>query len=290
MQPRTRPQPPTPAALLALLALIALGGCAPLTAVGGSAPAEDPFVVADLFATQGKALATIAISPTAAVTDAVHDLPTSTPPATAPMPTAVLLRPTMPIATPGPTPVRPIDVPLPATDTPVPAACPAPPAPFGAAWARSPEAQALLGCPVGTPQTMRGAWQTYERGVMVWREQDRSIFVISHLASQQGQSTASWWRLDDTYQEGEALDNMGLSAPPGMLMPERGFGKVWRSNAFVRDALGWATGGEAGMDSVWLQFERGWMMTGPGGRPVYALVPLDGPPYTTGYHLGAMLP
>ena len=265
---------------LALLALLALGGCSPRS----SAP-DDSFVVADLFATPGKALATIAVSPTPEPTATLPDMPTTTPAPTLPLPTAVLLLPTMPIATPGPTPTRAIDAEIPPTPTP---ACEMPPAPFGAAWASAPEVQAALGCATGTPQTMRGAWQTYEHGVMFWREQDRSIFVLSTRALQSGQTTDSWWRFDDTYEEGEPEDNMGLNPPPGMIMPVRGFGKVWRQNGFVRDAVGWAITSETGGESTWLAFEGGWMMSGPDERTLYALVPMDAPPYTTGFHFGPM--
>lgn len=283
MQQPTRTYTLIPLALLALLALTVLGGCGPQAAAAD----DDPFVVADLFATPGKSLATLVLSPTPEPTATVHNAPTDTPAPTLPLPTAILLQPTMPLATPGPTPTRAIDARAEATPTSLAPVCEPPPAPFAGAWA-APDVQATLGCPAGTAQTVNGVWQTYEHGVMFWREQDRSIFVLSNLAIGQGQPTDSWWRFDDTYQEGEPEDSMGLSPPPGMSMPVRGFGKVWRSNGFVRDALGWATSGESGMQSTWLQFESGWMMTGPDGRPVYALVPTGDPPHSTGFHYGAL--
>lgn len=274
--------------LTALVALLALAGCAPRAAQ------NDPFVVADLFATPGRSLATIVLSPTPEPTLTLPGEPaegepgaaTRTPAATLPLPTAILLQPTMPFVQPGPTPTRAIDAAP--TSTPVPV-CDPPPAPFDAAWLSSPEAQALLGCPAGAPQRLSGVWQPYERGSMFWREQDRSIFVISEAATLQGQATDSWWRFDDSYQEGEPEDSMGLTPPEGMSMPVRGFGKVWRANGFVRDALGWATGSEAGAETTWLQFDTGWMMASPGGGPIYALIPLDAPPHAAGYHFGAML-
>lgn len=266
---------------LALLALFALGGCSPQNPA-----ADESFVVADLFATPGKALATIAVTPTPEPTATVANMPTNTPAPTLPLPTAVLLLPTMQISTPGPTPTRAIDAEIPVTPTP---ACEMPPDPFGVVWAASPEVQTALRCATSSPQTVRGAWQSYEHGTMFWREQDRSIFVFSTRAIQPGQTTDSWWRFDDTYEEGEPQDDMGLNPPPGMSMPVRGFGKVWRQNGFVRDALGWATSGEAGAESTWLEFEGGWMMTAPDGRSLYALVPMDAPPYTTGFHFGPLL-
>lgn len=269
-------------ALFTLIAALTLGGCARTAGAD-----DDPFVVADLFATPGRAIATLSISPTPEPSSTQPNAPTVTPGPTLPLPTAILYQPTMPLATPGPTPTRAIDAEATVTPTP---ACAAPPAPFGSAWAAAGELRALLGCASGSVQTVNGVWQPYEHGAMFWREQDSSIFVLSNLTVQQGQTTDSWWRFDDTYQEGEPEADIGMSPPAGMTMPVRGFGKVWKNNGFVRDALGWATSGEEGMQSTWLQFDNGWMMTGPDGRPVYALVPLDAPPYTNGLHSGPLTP
>ncbi len=280
---QVRADPPTCPILAALAlagVLLALVACAPRPAAE-----EDPFVVADLFATPGKALATIELTATPEPTATIPNMPSPTPAPTRPLPTAiVLLQPTMPLGAPGPTPTLPQPA-LPPTPTPRPD-CPAPPAPFVGAWAASGEASLRLGCPVRGPQAVGGVFQFYEHGAMFWRQADGSIFVISERAIQQGQPTDTWWRFGDTFQEGEEGSGSGFEPPEGLIEPVRGFGKVWRGNAFVRDALGWATTPEMGFESQWLEFERGWMLTGPDNNPVYTLIPLDAPPHSTGVHFG----
>jgi hypothetical protein len=255
-----------------------------LAAVAAGAPSsagDESFVVADVFATPGKLLATVALSPTPIPTATVEGQSAPIEPAaTLPVPTAVVLQPTMPINTPGPTPTLAIDAPTAVTVTPT-ADC-APPAPFLTLWEGSEEARALLGCPTGSPQPVGGVFQTYEHGVMFWRESDKSIFVLSDASGQQSDSGGSWWRLDDTFEEGEPESDPSLVPPDGLLQPVRGFGKVWRSNGFIREATGWATAPEQAAESTWLDFEGGWMMTGPEGSMVYAMIPLDDPPHATG--------
>lgn len=267
------------------MSTVFLAACAP------QADDSDPFVVADVFATQGKALATIELSPTPEPTaTATSQIPVvaTVPPPTLPLPTVVVLRPTMPISTPGPTPTRPIDV-APGLITGTPgevAACSAPSPPFDTTWeALNEEARTLLGCPTSNPYVVHGVYQTFEHGAMFWRESSGYIFVLSEIAIEQGQATDSWWRFGDSFQEGDPESDPDIQAPEGLLQPVRGFGGVWRNNGFVRDALGWASSPETAIDSVWADFEGGWMMTGPDGSPVFALIPLDAA-RSTGLHFG----
>lgn len=261
-----------------------------VTACRASSVDDKPFVVADLFATPGKALATVEFSPTPETASTpLNQQPSPTPRATLPLPTVVVLQPTLPIGTPGSRPGEGGEGDTEPTATLSGADCATePPVPFLPIWQNIAKARELLRCPVGEVQNIGGVFQFYEHGAMFWREQDRSIFIISDLAIRQGQETDSWWRVDDTFQEGEPEDDPGLQPPEGMRQPIRGFGKVWRSNAFVRDAIGWAATEEIPLTSLWLNFEGGWMMTGPNGAPIYVMIPSDQPPYSTGLHLGPL--
>jgi hypothetical protein len=254
--------------------------------------AAEPFVVADLFATPGKALATVEVSPTPSPTPTLPNVPSPTPGPTLPIPTVrVLAQATLPIGTFGPTPTLEGEPPLLLSGTPPPApvsCATAPPMPFTPIWQNLAQVQSLMRCPAGDPFEVPGVWQGFEHGAMFWRQNDRGIFVLSELAIRQGQLTDAWWRVDDTWQEGEPENDPNLQPPEGLRQPVRGFGKVWRSNAFVRDGVGWAVGEEIGMTSLWLSFEGGWMMTGPNGAPIYVLVPNDAPPYSSGIHLGPL--
>ena len=280
MPNNTRTAHHTPLTAFALVvALIALMACAPRPETD-----ETPFYVADLFATPGKALATIELSPTPEPTATIPSVPSPTLAPTRALPTVIVLRqPTLPIGTPGPTPT-PATTPTPTQEV----TCPEPPMPFAPIWRNFEEVHRAMRCPLGTLETVQGVIQGYEHGVMFWRQSDRSIFVISDLAIQQGQTTDTWWRFDDTYQEGEPDSDPALQPPAGLIQPVRGFGKVWRNNAFIRDAMGWATTPEIPLDSQWMWFEGGWMMAGIDGNPIWALVPFDSSPYSTGLHYGPL--
>ena len=259
----------------------ALAGCQ------ASNAGDDVFVVADLFATPGKAIATIELSPTPSPTATIPNFPTPTPGPTRAVPTAVLLqRPTQPIAQSGATPTRDIS----STATPTPIACPSPPPPFTGVWDRLEEARTLLRCPVGEPVWVDGVIQGYEHGVMFWVRETTEIIVMSEVNIQQhGQATDTWWLFRDLYT-GDQPEDPGLVPPEGLIQPVRGFGYVWRNNAFVRDALGWAVTYEMPMQSLWQDFENGWMMAGIDQSTIYVLVPLDEPPHTTGLHFGSQPP
>jgi hypothetical protein len=269
-------------------ALAALGSALALAACAPQSPDAKPFVVADLFATPGKALATLALSPTPEPSATVPNLPSPTFAPTLPLPTVVVLsQPTLPIGTYGPTPT--LSGAVVATPPPPPSQnCVDPPMPFTPVWQVDAAVRDALGCPSGGAQQVAGVFQFYEHGVMFWRQSDKSIFVLSDLAIQQGNATDHWWRFDDTWREGDPESDPGLSPPGDLKQPVRGFGKVWRSNGFIRDALGWATTDELPITSTWQQFEKGWMMTGPADNLIYALIPLDAPPYSTGLHYGAL--
>jgi hypothetical protein len=243
---------------------------------------DDPFVIAELFATPGKAIATVALSPTPEPTATLPNLPAATPAPTLPLPTVVILQqPTQPIAAPGPSPTP--DQPIIPTQ---PRGCPQdPPMPFTPIFQNVALVRDTLGCPLGDARRVYGVWQAYQYGAMFWREDDGSIFVISNLAIQQGNTTDTWWRLTDTYQEGDPLPQ-DVEPPEGLIKPERGFGTIWHNNGFVREAVGWATEREIGYETLWQEFEGGWMMTAPGDSPIYVLAPLDDPPYSTGLNLG----
>lgn len=109
-----------------------------------------------------------------------------------------------------------------------------------------------LGC--GQPYgDGRLAIQQFESGQMIWvGRSDGSpgqIFVITGDPS----FSASWSLVIDSYVEGEPVGTSELP-PPGRYAPVRGFGKLWRTNPQVRQALGWATTPEQAANAVIWQF------------------------------------
>ncbi|HYU18819.1 MAG TPA: hypothetical protein VEQ11_09000 [Chloroflexota bacterium] len=116
-----------------------------------------------------------------------------------------------------------------------------------------------LGCAAAPPALTWSAEQFFERGVMLWREDSRAIFVLS--------TDGSWQGFDDRFYEGQA-DRAGLAAPqPWLREPIRGFGLVWRERlGGARAAIGWATNDEQGLDARTQPFDNGLVFQNAAGR------------------------
>jgi hypothetical protein len=143
-----------------------------------------------------------------------------------------------------------------------------------------------LGCPRAAPYTVNLVAQPFQTGYMFWRD-TKEIYVLSTGGIQKGASTDTFWRFPDNWDESLPASDPSQVAPAGLIQPIRGFGYVWRSNATVKNSVGWALAPEQPFTSMWQDFERGWLMTTNDGA-VIAFAPLDGPPVTTGQHFGTM--
>ncbi len=133
---------------------------------------------------------------------------------------------------------------------------------FGRVWADNRSVQRGLGCPQNYPpfekeQTIQTAYQPFEHGAMLWVNrttytQERLIYVFF--------DDGTFQQFDDTWREGDPLSD-GLTPPPGLYEPVRGFGKVWRegTGARVRERLGWATAVEKGGQGAYQRFQQGEM-------------------------------
>lgn len=142
---------------------------------------------------------------------------------------------------------------------------------FGTIYTSNPEIAAQIGCPIGTGSAVpvNNAYQTYERGLMVWVSSAGStgqpgIFAIF--------SDGTFQRFNDTWRDGIDPVSVGLNPPDGRSEPIRGFGKVWRETAGMSEAMGWATGQEIGGSGYVLSFERGEMIYVPQTGQTYVLV------------------
>lgn len=85
------------------------------------------------------------------------------------------------------------------------------------------------------------AFQTFQNGAMVWRNDLGVIYVLYSAGGYD--SVTDLWTPDEVITVDE-------TPPDGLLAPERGFGKVWVDNLAIRDGLGWATSAEAGASST----------------------------------------
>ncbi len=86
------------------------------------------------------------------------------------------------------------------------------------------------------------AEQVFENGRMFWLQPTGQIWVM--IVTSEGRG--DWQIYEDIFVEGEPESDPELVAPEGMEQPTRGFGKLWRDNPDLREALGWAITPEFG--------------------------------------------
>lgn len=89
------------------------------------------------------------------------------------------------------------------------------------------------GCPT-RPVVSFGAQQDFENGFMVWIEEENKIIYSNYEGTRHGV-------VSDTYvHDVDLVSDPSLTPPAGMIQPDYGFGKVWRTIPGARDLLGWA--------------------------------------------------
>ncbi|UCC63552.1 MAG: hypothetical protein JSV36_00390, partial [Anaerolineae bacterium] len=102
------------------------------------------------------------------------------------------------------------------------------------------------------PVLSHAAEQHFEGGVMIWVEntiwveEQKRIFVLYD----DDQPSPKWRTFTDEWDEDEPNGDPTIVPPDGLYQPVRGFGKVWREHAQVRDRLGWAVDQETGFNTV----------------------------------------
>lgn len=146
---------------------------------------------------------------------------------------------------------------------PPPSGCPfAPVLGFGRVWSTYPAVRAKIGCP---SEAEKGIWageQVFSGGYMFWRQDQTYIYVLYN--------NGTWQGFADTWTSAEPEWDPSIVPPPGYYQPKRGFGKVWRNNANVRNALGWALIEERGINASAQAFTGGQMLWSP-ARGIYVL-------------------
>ena len=153
-----------------------------------------------------------------------------------------------------------------------------------------------LGCPTDVASPIEAVEQFFELGVMLWRSDVRTVYVLSsqggtafYSFDRQGSGESldrqgsgeqrkasgaddpAWRSFPDHYSEGQP-EYAGYSPPDERLQePVRGFGKVWREQLGGSSArIGWATTYERRVWAAVQSFERGLIVRTDTGR-VYVL-------------------
>lgn len=142
---------------------------------------------------------------------------------------------------------------------------------FADLWAKDAAlAQALGWATSREPQMANVAFQPFERGMMIWREDTRQIYALYH--------DGSWDIFPDIWAEPQPQSDPSLTPPEGRVQPVRGFGLVWQQQPGVRERLGWGLHAEEGLAAPLQAFERGLLVRI--SDITYALLAPDGLPTT----------
>ncbi len=162
--------------------------------------------------------------------------------------------------TPTFTPVPPTatDTPVPPTTTPTSRCRLAVARQFAAIWDWD-----KLGCALAKTEITWSAWEAFERGYMFWRSDIDRVYVLYSGASDN--KTAGQWMKSspDWVWQGDNPNGIGLSPPPGLHEPKRGFGWLWRTHlGGPNSKIGWALAEERGFCAEIQSFEHGFLLRG----------------------------
>lgn len=119
------------------------------------------------------------------------------------------------------------------------------------------------GAVVTTEETVEAVYQSFEQGFMIWRSDTNEILVFSDDGTLERYPEPTYAGLPDADPSEEL--------PEDLLVPERGFGKVW-GNQGVQEVLGWATATE---DGFTMTIER---FTAPTGDVLVRISQPEGEP------------
>lgn len=114
--------------------------------------------------------------------------------------------------------------------------------------------------PTAAQMQVNGAFQVFERGIMVWRADTKMIYALALDGSGIGQ----WFSFQDTWDESQPAGG-GPAPVPGRFIPTRGFGKVWQNDTYLQQRLGYATSAnENGQQLIIQPFQGGIAIDAPG--------------------------
>lgn len=134
----------------------------------------------------------------------------------------------------------------------------------------------VLGCPAPYPQpNVQIATEPFERGSMLWVPpvSPSSTGYIWVVYFDQTRGSLVWQLYPDTWTPSDPVSG-GQTPPPGLYEPIRGFGKLWRENAEVRNTLGWATAPERADTGTWQYFKGGaWLIHRASNDRIYIMYP-----------------
>ncbi|GAB4317724.1 MAG: hypothetical protein Kow00117_08030 [Phototrophicales bacterium] len=117
------------------------------------------------------------------------------------------------------------------------------------------------------------AEQVFENGRMFYLQPVNEIWVLINQTDDGLQG--AWTIHDNTWTDGMPEFDSAITPPDGFVQPIRGFGKLWRENQAIRDALGWALDTEYGHVTRYEYYAGGTIadnqyVPGPGYHIIYS--------------------
>ncbi len=104
-------------------------------------------------------------------------------------------------------------------------------------------------CPLNPAVTSTGSFQHFQRGNMIWLEQQRAIYVLYDSPE-----VPRWEVFRDTFQQGMPEEDPAFNnAPSYTWQPRRGFGLVWRKHPEIQGRIGWAAEKSEALYTVQIQ-------------------------------------
>jgi len=107
-----------------------------------------------------------------------------------------------------------------------------------------------LGCATGNAGIVWSAWESFERGSMLWRSDNDRAYVFF--------DDGLWSTIDERWDD-KPIPSRG-EPPAGLQAPLRGFGYAWGVRDDLFERLGWATGGEQGFCALIQSFDQGFIL------------------------------
>ncbi len=106
-------------------------------------------------------------------------------------------------------------------------------------------------CPAYEASATWAAEEPFQNGRMIWLEEVHAGTSVYSKVILVLYNDGRYEKYPDTWTEAEPESDPSIVPPAGLYQPIRGFGKLWRTNASVRDRLGWATAPEQGFNTLW---------------------------------------
>jgi hypothetical protein len=130
---------------------------------------------------------------------------------------------------------------------------------IGQLWQEQDLLRAKIGCPnYFVKDDISTAYEPFEHGMMLWLNVPDEYSPVQSVLVLFDDGTYAAYQ--DTWVDGDPIDDPSLTPPTGLYQPGRGFGKIWREAPSVRDRLGWATAPESGADGDLQGFDAGYMV------------------------------